>query len=120
MARGLNEEQRTIFDNILYKEHEHPNRPLHIFIIEGVDIRKPFTLLSNIEALLQFYVKHDKNMDPLKATSLKMIYIERVAININDTTIHPILAIPINKNVDQLTNLSDEKKDVLIKQIWST
>jgi hypothetical protein len=30
------------------------------------------------------------------------------------------LAIPINKNVDQLTNLSDEKKDVLIKQIWST
>ncbi len=117
MARSLNEEQRTIFDNILYKELKHPNQPLHVFIIEGVDIRKTFTLLSDIQALLHFNVKYDKNMDRLKATILKMTYIEKVAININDTIIHLILAIPINKNLDQLTNLSDEKRDVLIKEI---
>ncbi len=117
MAMNLNEEQRTIFDNILYKEHKHPNQPLHIFIIEGVDIRKKITLLSNIKTLLHFNVKHDKNMDPLKKTILKMNYTEKVSININDTTIHPILAIPINKNLDQLTNLNDEKRDVLIKEI---
>jgi hypothetical protein len=117
MARSLNEKHRTIFDNILYKEYKHPNQPLYIFIIEGVDIHKTFTLLNSIQALLHFYVKLDKNMDPLKATNLKMTYTDKVAININDTTIHPILAIPINKNLDQLTNLSDEKRDVLIKEI---
>lgn len=90
---------------------------MHIFIIEGVGIRKTFTLLSDIQALLHFNVKYDKNMDQLKATILKMTYIEKVAININDTIIHLILAIPINKNLDQLTNLSDEKRDVLIKEI---
>jgi hypothetical protein len=44
-------------------------------------------------------------------------YTGKVAININDTTIYPILAIPINKNLDQLTNLSDEKRDAFIKKI---
>jgi hypothetical protein len=58
---------------IVYKKNINtPNQPLYIFIIEGVDIRKTFTLLSNIQTLLHFYVKHDKNMDPLKATILKM------------------------------------------------
>jgi len=117
MVRSLNVEQRTIFDNILCKELKHPNQPLHIFIVEGVDIRKTFTLLNDIQALLHFYVKYDKNMDRLKATILKMTHTEKVAININDTTIHPILVIPINKNLDQLTNLSDEKRDALIKEI---
>lgn len=85
MVGSLNEEQRTIFDNILYKEPKHPNQPLYIFIIEGVDIHNFFTLLSNIQTLLLFNVKHDKNMDPLKATILKMTSTNKIAINTNDT-----------------------------------
>jgi hypothetical protein len=96
-----------------YKEHKHPNRLLHIFIIEGIHIDKKITLLNITQALLHFYVKHGF----IESHNFENHYIGKIAININDTTIHPILAIPIDKNLDQLTNLSDEKRDVLIKKI---
>ncbi len=59
---------------------------------------------------MHFYVKHG----PIESHNFENDYIGKVAININDTTIHSILAILIDKNLDQLTNLSDEKRDVFI------
>lgn len=101
----------------MYKKHKHPNQPFHIFIIKRVDIiGKTFTLLIIIYALLCIYVKHDTNMDPLKATVLKITYTKKATFTVSDTIIHSSLAIPIHKTLSQITNLSDEKRNIFIKK----
>jgi amino acid transporter len=108
----------VIFNDILYKKHKHPNQPFHIFIIKGVDIiGRKITLLIIIYALLCIYVKHDTNMDPLKATFSKITYIKKATFIIGDTIIHSSLAIPTHKNLNQLTNISDEKQKSLRNMI---
>ncbi len=48
-------------------------------------------------------------MDPLRTKILKFVYIiGKTMFNINGTTIHPSLLIPI-KNLSQLANCSDER-----------
>jgi hypothetical protein len=55
-------------------------------------------------------------MDPLKAIVSKITYIKKATFTIGDTIIHSSLAIPIHKNLNQLTNLSDEKRNIFIKK----
>jgi hypothetical protein len=45
---------------------------------------------------------------------MKLTY-TRKTTNINDTTIHSALAIPINKNFNEFKALNDERHDILIK-----
>jgi hypothetical protein len=46
---------------------------------------------------------------------MKLTYTKKATFNINGTTIHLGLAIPLNKNYNDLKPLSDEKCDILIK-----
>jgi len=55
-------------------------------------------------------------MDPLKAIVSKITYIKKVTFTIGDTVIHSSLTIPIHKNLNQLTNFSDEKRNIFIKK----
>ncbi len=40
---------------------------------------------------------------------MKLAYTSKVALNINGTTIHFALVIPLNKNYNELKSLGDEK-----------
>jgi len=83
--------------------------PLNHFLIGGVGIRKTFPLMCIIQNLLQHYIKQIGNVDPLKPKVMKLAYTQKVAFNINGTTIHSRLEIPLNKNYNV------EKCDTLIK-----
>jgi chromosomal replication initiation ATPase DnaA len=50
LVQQLNNEQRIILDNVLYKKRKNPRKSLFIFIIGGVGTGKtfPFFALSNI------------------------------------------------------------------------
>jgi hypothetical protein len=57
-------------------------------------------------------VNHRKeipNVDPLKPKVMKLIYIGKVAFNINGMTIHLRLVILLGKKINELKTLSDEK-----------
>jgi len=44
MLKQLNEEQRLIFEDIMYRKQMYLNIPIHIFLTGGVGIGKTFTL----------------------------------------------------------------------------
>ncbi len=46
---------------------------------------------------------------------MKLAYTRKVAFNINGTTIHFALAIPLNKICNEFKAINDEKNDILIK-----
>lgn len=52
----------------------------------------------------------------MKATISKITYINKATLTIGDTIIHSSLTIPIHKNLNQLTNLSDENRNIFIKK----
>ncbi len=57
------------------------------------------------------------NVDPLKPKIMKLTHTQEVAFNINGTTIHFALAIPLNKNYNEPKTLSDVKQMVTIDEI---
>jgi hypothetical protein len=65
--------------------------------------------------MLQCYIKKTINVDPLKPKVMKLTYITKVTFNINGTTIHSTLAIPLNNFFNELKTLNDEKHDTLTK-----
>jgi hypothetical protein len=60
---------------------------LHLFFIGGVGIGKNFTSMFLIQGLVHFYNKHPE-LNMSKKKTLLMAYIEKVAFNIDGTTIH--------------------------------
>jgi hypothetical protein len=86
-----------------------------MFLTSGVDIGKAFTLMCIIQNMLQYYTKQTTNDDILKPKIMKLTYIGKVAFNINSTTIHSTLVIPLYKNLTELNALSDERRNTLIK-----
>jgi hypothetical protein len=56
-----------------------PWKPLHLFLIGGVGMRKTFTLMCIIQSMLQYYIKQMTNVDTLKPKILKLAYIWKVA-----------------------------------------
>jgi hypothetical protein len=65
--------------------------------------------------MLRYYIKNIPNADPLKPKIMKLTYTGKDAFNINGTTIHSKLVIPLSKNFNELKALSDEKHDSLTK-----
>jgi hypothetical protein len=65
--------------------------------------------------MLKYCIKDIPNVDLLKPKVMKLTYIGKVAFKINGTTIHFTLVIPLNKKINELKALSDEKCDSLIK-----
>jgi hypothetical protein len=54
--KQLNNEQRTIVDDILYQKIKNPTKPFHIFLIGGVKTMKTFTFMCIIQNLLWCYI----------------------------------------------------------------
>jgi hypothetical protein len=46
---------------------------------------------------------------------MKLTYTWKVTFNINGTTIHFAVTIPLNKNLTELNALNDERHDTFIK-----
>jgi hypothetical protein len=54
--KQLNNEQKTIVDDILYKKTKNPTKPFHIFLTKNVGTRNVFTLTCIIQNILQYYI----------------------------------------------------------------
>jgi hypothetical protein len=77
------------------KNNKNPNEPIHLFITRGVGICKTFTLMLLIQALIHFYNRHPHS-NPFFKKNLPMAYTGKTTFNINRTTIHSSLSIPLN------------------------
>jgi hypothetical protein len=56
-----------------------------------------YALMCIIQNILQYYIKETTKIDPLKPKVIKLTYIRKTTFDINGTTIHFALAIPLNK-----------------------
>jgi hypothetical protein len=54
--KKLNDEQRLIEDDIIYKKHKYPSKLLHIFLIGGVGTRFFFILMCIIQNMLRYNI----------------------------------------------------------------
>ncbi len=113
--RQLNNEQKLLLMISFTKKLKTLRNHFFFFLTSGVGIEKAFTLMCIIQNMLQYYTKQITNDDPLKPKIMKLTYIGKVTFNINSTTIHFALAIPLNKNLTKLNALSDERRDTFIK-----
>jgi chromosomal replication initiation ATPase DnaA len=52
ILRLLNEEQRAIFDDIMYKKRVFANEPIYLFLTGGAGTGKTFTLQAIVQGLL--------------------------------------------------------------------
>jgi len=68
-------------------------------LTSGVGIGKIFTFMCIIQNTLRYYIKQITNDDLKKPKIMKLTYVGKVTFNINSTTIHFALAIPLNKNL---------------------
>ena len=82
-----NEEQRAIFDDVMYYKNVHPNKPLHLFLTGGAGTGKIFCLKLLVQGLLRLYNK-ELNSNPQKLKALLMAFIGKATFNIDGTTIH--------------------------------
>jgi len=57
-----NHEQRIIIDDIYLKKQTFI-KPLHIFLIGGVNTKKTFTFMCIMQNMLQYYIKQISNVD---------------------------------------------------------
>jgi hypothetical protein len=78
----------------------------------GASIGKTFTLLFIIQGLLCHYNKQ-LHVDPLKQKALFKAYTSQTTFNIDGTTIHSTLNIPLN--CKHLPSLTFERLDILSK-----
>ncbi len=91
----LNKEQHATFDDCMYKKRMHPNQLIQLFFIGGVGIGKTFTFLLLIHGFLKHYNKK-LGSDPLKQKAILMVYTSKTTYNIDGTTIHLGLSLPLN------------------------
>jgi len=79
----------------MYKKIMHVNQPIHLFLTKGVGIGKTFTLLLMIQDFLRHYNKK-LGSNPLKQKAILMAFTCKLAFNIDGTTIHSKLSLPLN------------------------
>jgi hypothetical protein len=89
----MNNEQRFIFDDVMYRKKLNPKKLIHLFIIGSV--AKFFTLMLLIQTLKHFYNRHPHS-NPLKKKALLMAYTRKTIFNIDGIIIHSSLSIPLN------------------------
>ncbi len=107
--KNLNDEQRLLIDDIVYKTNKYHSKPLCVFLIGGAWTGKFFTLMCIIQNMLRYYIKDITNVDLLKPNVMKLVYTGKVAFNIDGMTIHVALASPLNKTFNEFKALSDGK-----------
>jgi hypothetical protein len=96
----------------MYKKTIHSNQPIHLFFTRGTNIGKTFALLLLIQGFLKHY-NIKLGFDPLKQKAILMVYTCKMTFNIDGTTIHSVLSLPLN--CKHLQSLSIEKFDSLLK-----
>ncbi len=94
LLRQLNEVQRLIFDDVMYRNQLFLNTPICLFLIGGARTKKTFTVKFIIQGLLQLY-NRDISFDLIKTKFLLMASIGKDAFNIDGLIIHSTLNIPI-------------------------
>jgi hypothetical protein len=89
--KQLNNEQRTIVNDILYKKTKNSTKPFYIFLARGVGTRKPFFSTCIIQNMLQYYINQITNVGLLKPKVMKLTYIGKIEFNINGQQYIPYL-----------------------------
>jgi len=105
--------EHLIFYDVMYIKSQNPNEPIHLFTVGGAGIGKTFTLMFIIQALIRFYNIHPQ-LYLLKKKVLFMAYIIKMIFNIDGTTIHSNIFIPLN--CKGLLSLNLEHFDNLVKK----
>jgi hypothetical protein len=70
----LNNEQKTIVDDILCQKIKKLTKAFHIFLTCGARTWKTFTLMCIIQNMLRYYIKPITNVDILKPKIMKLTY----------------------------------------------
>jgi hypothetical protein len=102
------------------------NQPIHLFLTRGVGTSKTFTLLLLIHGSLRHYNKKKLGYDPLKQKAILMAYTCKATFNINGTTIHSRLSLPLNckhlqsllaKRLNSLSKIYDELQFLMLDEV---
>jgi len=107
---NLNEEQRTIYDDFMYRKCVKIDISINLFLTRSVGTGKTFILQLIVQGLLCFY-HSDIELDPLKPKALLMAYTRKAAFNI-----HSALHIPINQSLSNIGKQSSKLLNKLIDQ----
>ncbi len=105
--------EHFLFYDVMYRKSQNPNEPIHLFIVGGAALGKTFTLVFIIQALICFNNIHPQ-LYLLKKKVLFMAYIIKMIFNIDGTTIHSNIFIPLN--CKGLLSLNLEHFDNLVKK----
>jgi hypothetical protein len=109
----------------MYMKRMHPKQLIHLFLIRGVSTSKTFTLLLLIQGFLRHY-NRKLSFDPLKQKAILMVYIDKMTFNIDDTTIHSRLSLPLNckylqslsaKRFNSLSKTYDELQLMVLNEV---
>jgi hypothetical protein len=79
----------------MYRKRMHVNQLIHLFLTRGVGVGKTFTFLLMIQDFLRHY-NRKLGSNPLKQKAILMAFTCKLAFNIDGTTIHSKLSLPLN------------------------
>jgi len=88
------------------------NQPIYLFFIGGVGTDKTFTFMLLIQGFLKHY-NRKLGFDPFMQKAILMVYTSKMTYNIDGTTIHSRLSLPLNYK--PLQSLSIERLNSLLK-----
>jgi hypothetical protein len=66
-------------------------------LTSGVNTKRIFMLMCIIQNMFRYYIIETIDVNFLKTKIMKLAYTRRTTFNINGSTIHSTLAIPLNK-----------------------
>jgi hypothetical protein len=95
----------------MYRKRMHVNQLIVLFLTRGIGIGKTFTLLLMIQDFLRHYNRKLAS-NPLKQKAILMAFTCKLAFNIDGTTIHSKLSLPLDYKhlqfllVERLNSLS--------------
>ena len=94
LLQSLTPEQRLLHDDLLLRKRVFPLESIHLFLIDTARTGKTFTLCTIVQGLLHHY-SNQVQADIELPTILLMAYIGKAALNIERTTIHSVLSLPL-------------------------
>jgi hypothetical protein len=115
LFRQLNEKQRLIFDDIIYRKQLYFDTLICLFLTRGARISKTFTLKFIIQGFLRLY-NREVSPNLTKTKTLLMALVGKTAFNIESLTIHSTLNIHVQQSLFSLPNLSSNSLNRLTCQ----
>jgi hypothetical protein len=91
----------------MFRKRVHSSEPLYLFLTGGARIGKTFTFKLLVQGLLRIYNKYlDSDLQKVKA--ILMAFTGKATFNIDGSTIHSALHIPVNHSLTNILKLSFE------------